>query len=139
MSIPTVVTTTVPTVPSIPSIPSIPSVPSMNTESYVTSGIKNTKTISFMDKIIRDIGRIFSFKGMYNLSSLMLHFLIIIILLNLMSDKPEYKMYSNALSILIISSILFSMISYIFDNEVVDHDHTHENKSHLSTQPIVVK
>ena len=69
----------------------------------------------------------------------MLNILIVIILINLMSSKTLGPMYTNALYILIISSILFYIVSYVFDDEVVKDEHTHENKSNLSTQPIVVK
>lgn len=164
MSIPTIVTTTIPTIPSMPPMPSVPPMPSatsvgsgvnsvisavnslppapsMNTVSNITSDVKDAgiKTLSFMDKIMRDMKKIFSFKGMYNLSSLMLNILIVVILINLMSSKTLTPMYTTALYILIISSILFYMISYVFDDEVVKDEHTHENKSNLSTQPIVVK
>lgn len=160
MSIPTIVTTTVPSVPPIPSLPSVspmpsttsivggvnsvisavnslPPAPSMNTVSNIASGVKDAgvKTLSFMDKMMRDMKKIFSFKGMHNLSSLMLNILIVVILINLMSSKTLNPMYTTALYILIISSILFYMVSYVFDDEVVKDEH----KSNLSTQPIVVK
>lgn len=118
------------------SIPTV--VPPTNTVSNIDKDV-DIKTLSFMDKMIRDMKKIFSFKGMYNLSSLMLNILIVIILINLMSSKTLGPMYTNALYILIISSILFYIVSYVFDDEVVKDEHTHENKSNLSTQPIVVK
>lgn len=165
MSIPTVVTTTIPSVPPMPSVPPTPSVPPMMnsapavisgvnsvisgvnslppTVSNITSDVKvaGIKTLSFMDKFARDMGKLFSFNGMYNLSSFMLNILIVIILINLMSSKTLPPMYTTALYILTICSILFYMISYVIDDEVVkdEHIHIHENKSNLSTQPIVVK
>ena len=118
------------------SIPTI--VPPTNTVSNIAKD-DDVKTLSFMDKIMRDMKKIFSFKGMYDLSSLMLNILIVVILINLISNKTLNPMYTTALYILIISSILFYIVSYVFDDEVVKDEHTHENKSNLSTQPIVVK
>jgi hypothetical protein len=117
-------------------INSLPPIPSMNTvsnvASNVASGAKNAgiKTLSFMDKLMRDMGKLFSFKGMYNLSSLMLNVLIVIILINIMSNKTLPPIYATAIYVLIIASVLFYMISYVLDDEEYKHD--------LSTQPIVI-
>jgi hypothetical protein len=139
---------------AISSLPPLPSMNSIsNTASNVGSDIVNTgssiansaidkgkEAISLIDKLIRDLGNLFTLKGLHNLSYFLLNIFIILILIHLINKKDDSvpKLYLYGLYSFGFAFIIFYILSYIFEEDNKKHENKND-KSDLSTPPIVVK
>ena len=134
-------------------INSLPPLPSMNSVSNTASNIgssivsggssiansameKGKEAISLIDKLMRDLASLFTLKGLHNLSYFLLNIFVILILIHLINKKEDAvpKLHLYGLYVCGFCFIIFYILSYIFEE-----DKKEQNKSDLSTQPIVVK
>jgi hypothetical protein len=156
---------------SVNSLPPLPSMNSIsNTASNVSSSILNAgsniansstvndmldkgkESISFMTRLMSDIGNLFTFTGLHNLSHLILNIFIILILLKMMRkpEEPNPKLYLYGLYGSGFLFIILYILSYIFEeggetlkrkkNYKVEDKSKNQttSKSTLSTPPIIV-
>jgi hypothetical protein len=133
---------------------SLPPLPSMNSVSNTASNIVSTgsdiansamekgkEAMSLIDKLMRDLGNLFTLKGLHNLSYFLLNIFVILTLIHLITKREDNvpKLHLYGLYVCGFCFIIFYILSYIFEDDKKNHDKKEDDKSALSTQPIVVK